>query len=129
MYDFRGKRILIADNNAYWQEKLENILAQTGACIVKAKDGREVVKTVENSLNMYDTQIHLVLMSMQMPLMDGIAVTRRLRSQEIYTPIIMQVSDMPDSISKSMNAGCTDNVTRPYSTTSLLSKIGYYLKR
>ena len=75
--DFRGKHILLAEDNELNREIAVEILSKYGFVVDTAENGVEAVKKIEESKpGDYD----LVLMDVQMPLMDGGEATRQIRA-------------------------------------------------
>jgi signal transduction histidine kinase/ActR/RegA family two-component response regulator len=76
-YSFVGKNILIAEDNDLNREILEELLLADGANVDTAENGKEAIDRVEDSpINYYDA----ILMDVNMPVMDGIESTKRIRA-------------------------------------------------
>lgn len=76
-YDFRGKRFLLAEDNALNREIAIELLSASGAVIDSACDGKQCVEMFEKApLNYYD----LILMDIQMPRMNGYMAAQTIRT-------------------------------------------------
>lgn len=77
LYDFRGKRFLLAEDNALNREIAIALLSASGAVIEYACDGKQCVEMFEKApLNYYD----LILMDIQMPRMNGYMAAQTIRA-------------------------------------------------
>ena len=77
--DFRGRCILLVEDNELNREIAEELLKQYGFLVDTAENGAEAVKKVKNSApGTYD----LVLMDIQMPVMNGYEATEQIRALE-----------------------------------------------
>lgn len=72
-YDFKGKRILLVEDNELNREIAEELIGATGASVESAEDGVQAVKKFKESAEGY---YDLILMDVQMPHMDGYEATR-----------------------------------------------------
>ncbi|MBN1254213.1 MAG: MEKHLA domain-containing protein [Deltaproteobacteria bacterium] len=113
--DSADNRLII---QAYFKRASDHIdIAENGAIAVeKFKSGK------------YD----LVLMDVQMPVMDGYAATREIRKWEQeqgrkQTPIIaLTAHAMKEDVQKSLDAGCTDHLTKPIKRATLMEAVQKY---
>ncbi|THF57195.1 response regulator [Pseudothauera rhizosphaerae] len=106
-----GARILLAEDNELNQQVASEILADAGFQVEVAEDGAVAVDMVQAAGELpYD----LVLMDMQMPVMDGLEATRRLRAQGCRLPIVaMTANAMQGDRERCLEAGMNDHVAKP----------------
>lgn len=118
-----GVRILLAEDNKINQQVAINILKKLGCQTDTALNGKEALKTLENST--YD----LVLMDIQMPEMDGFEATRTIRDTNSKVmnhniPIIaMTAHAMKEDKQRCIDNGMDDYTSKPINPTELLEKI------
>ena len=115
-----GARILLAEDNANNREVALDFLAAARIQVDVACDGAEAVHRV--LAGDYD----LVLMDIQMPGVDGLTATRRIRAIERHRdlPIIaMTAHALPADREKSMAAGMNDHLTKPIDPALLFSTL------
>ena len=118
-YNWLGKNILIAEDVEVNYRYLSTILADTKANIFWAKNGKEVVSKTLDSTN-----IDIVLMDIQMPLMDGYEATVEIRKQKPSLPIIAQTAyALPHDNIKCFEVGCNDYISKPINANLLKQKI------
>jgi len=118
-YNWTGKNILIAEDVEVNFRYLSTILADTKANIVWAKNGREAIdKTFDGS------NIDIVLMDIQMPLIDGYEATTEIRKTKPSLPIIAQTAyALPHDNIKCFEVGCNDYISKPINANLLKQKI------
>lgn len=124
----RPLRILLAEDSPDNRLVIQAYLKETPYQLDFAEDGLQVVEKVK--ARNYD----LVLMDIQMPELDGYEATERIRLWEREqgrrrTPIVaLTASVMPESIEKSLDAGCDSNLTKPIKKQTLLDTIHSFAK-
>ena len=112
---FRGRRVLLVEDNALNMEVAENLLRLSGLTVDRAFSGEEAVSMLERAApGRYD----LVFMDIRMPRMDGYqaaAAIRALGRSDLKSlPIIaMSASVMAKDVSKARSAGMNDHISKP----------------
>lgn len=112
---FRGRRVLLVEDNALNMEVAENLLRLSGLAVDRAFSGEEAVSMLERAApGRYD----LVFMDIRMPRMDGYqaaAAIRALGRGDLKSlPIIaMSASVMAKDVSKARSAGMNDHISKP----------------
>jgi CheY-like chemotaxis protein len=115
--------VLIAEDNPVNQKLTMRLLEKKGYATGLAENGKEVLKELER--RKYD----LILMDMQMPEMDGIEATRKIRSQKVGVPfrnipiIGLTANAMKGDRELCLDAGMDDYVTKPIKSQKLFEAI------
>ncbi|MBN1950499.1 MAG: PAS domain-containing protein [Bacteroidales bacterium] len=123
-YNWKGKTILIAEDEDVNYNLLETVLSPTQARIIRAKTGIEAIERVED-----DEQINLVLMDIKMPDMNGFEATRRIKDRKMDLPIIAQTAyAMSTDEENCIRSGCDDYLPKPLRIDTLLKKVDQYLR-
>jgi len=123
-YNWKNKRILVAEDEALNWMFIREMLRKTGAEVLRAKDGKEVVRQAK--------RIHpdVILMDIKMPELNGIEATRKIRSFDAGVPIIAQTAYvMAEEKEESMRAGCNHFVTKPLDRTVIMEIIDSHFKK
>ena len=116
----RGARVLLVEDNELNREVALGLLSDANLSIDVAENGQVAVEMT--ATDKYD----LVLMDMQMPVMDGIAATRAIRSNaKLRTlPIIaMTANVMAHDIEQCVEAGMNDHVAKPIDPDALFAAL------
>jgi len=119
---FSGVQILLVEDNLINQEVAREILEGRGVRVDVAGNGAEAVERVLLSGTTYDA----VLMDVQMPIMDGLEATRRIRADRSFAglPIIaMTASAMTRDHVLCLQAGMNDQVTKPIDVPQLFATL------
>ena len=115
--------ILICDDEKDIVSALKIYLASDDYNLYEAYDGREAVETIENN------DIHLVLLDIMMPGMDGMQVLNTIR-RERNTPVIFLTAKSEDTDKiLGLNVGADDYVTKPFNPVELLARVKSQLRR
>jgi two-component system sensor histidine kinase/response regulator len=121
-YNFSNFTIMIAEDIPYNYEYLSSILQRTGANILWAKDGIDVLKLYKSS------KIDLILMDIQLPEISGYEATSQIRQNDKLLPIIAQTAyAMAEDKKKCLDAGCNDVLVKPIRMDEVLTIVAKYL--
>lgn len=120
-YSFRGKRILLVEDNDLNAEIAQTILAGTGMTVDRACDGIQCVDVLKGSEPGY---YDMVLMDIQMPNMDGYEATRIIRQFEdkrlSEIPIIaMTANAFAEDRKQAFDAGMNGHIAKPINAEDL----------
>lgn len=112
-------RILLAEDSPLNHRLISTMLTKAGAVVDIVENGHDAVEKATASLaSPYD----LVLMDIQMPIIDGYAASKILRSRGFKAPIIaLTANAMIEDRERCLAAGCNDFMTKPIDRTRLLS--------
>lgn len=115
--------ILVCDDDADIVAAIEIYLSSEGYCIFKAFNGRQALDVIRGE------NIHLIILDVMMPEMDGIMAAVKIRETE-NIPIIMlsAKSEEPDRI-LGLNMGADDYVTKPFRPLELIARVKSQLRR
>lgn len=120
---FKGRTVLLAEDNKINQEVAIHLLEDVGIQVVIANNGREAIEKAKKQL------FDLILMDIQMPVMDGFSAANSLLNElKIETPIVaMTAHASPEDFIKSLDAGMVDHVTKPIDVHVFYSMLAKWL--
>jgi signal transduction histidine kinase/CheY-like chemotaxis protein/ferredoxin len=131
--DLSGVRLLLAEDIAINREIFTAILEPTGVSIDTAENGEEALEKYRSRPGGYD----IIIMDVQMPGMDGLEATRRIREFEKdpmtertkAIPIIAMTANVfKEDIERCLAAGMNDHLQKPIDEKALIEKITYFLQ-
>ena len=116
-------RILIVEDEKEINDAIEIYLKSQGYEVLKAYNGKQGIEIIKNN------EIHLAIIDIMMPIMDGIEMTLNIRNDYDF-PIIM-LSAKSEDIDKitGLNIGADDYVTKPFVPMELLARVASQLRR
>ena len=124
---FKGKRVLIADDDVRNVFSLASVLERQGMQVQFAENGNEAIAILRA-----DPNIDLVLMDIMMPELDGYEAMRAIREMPefVQLPIIsLTAKAMKGDRDRSIESGASDYITKPVDTDQLLSLMRVWLYR
>ena len=115
--------ILIVEDDKEIRDGIEIYLKSQGYVVYKAADGIEGLEKV------HQEEIHLAIVDVMMPRMDGIRMVMEMRKEYDF-PVIM-LSAKSEEVDKIMglNMGADDYVTKPFTPLELLARVNSHLRR
>lgn len=115
--------IAVIEDEVEIADAIEIYLRNQGYEVFKAHNGAEGWQLIEKQ------EIHLAIIDVMMPIMDGISLTMKLRQKHEF-PIIM-LSAKSEDIDKitGLNIGADDYVTKPFTPMELLARVHSQLRR
>jgi two-component system, cell cycle response regulator DivK len=120
-----GEPILIVDDNAVNLKLVKVLLVKEGYQVQTATDAEEALKSIEAS------KPRLILMDIQLPGMDGLELTRKLKAAPETKDIVvvaLTAYAMKGDEEKARAAGCGGYITKPIDTQALPVMILKYLQ-
>ncbi|HON19647.1 MAG TPA: response regulator [Salinivirgaceae bacterium] len=120
--DWKGKRILVAEDEEVNMIFFQEVLEETGVEILQAEDGAQALEIARKE------DIDLVLMDIKMPVMNGLDATRAIKSIKPQLPIVAQTAyALDEEKQKCFQAGCDDYISKPIDTIRLFTILKKYL--
>ena len=115
--------ILVCDDDKEIVDAIDIYLSQEGYHILKAYDGLQAIEIMKKE------EVHLILLDIMMPNLDGIRATRKIRETS-SVPIIM-LSAKSEDVDKilGLNIGADDYITKPYNPLELIARVKSQLRR
>lgn len=116
--------ILVVEDDKDIREGIDIYLRNQGYVVYQAGDGVEGLEIIQKE------EIHLAIVDIMMPRMDGITMMMKVREKGYDFPVIM-LSAKSEEVDKIMglNMGADDYVTKPFTTMELLARVKSHLRR
>lgn len=122
---YKDKTVLIVEDNEANFIYLHELIKPLGFKIIRAFNGKDAVEYIEKK-----TTIHLILMDMQLPEMDGFEATKRIKLISPSIPVIAQTAyALADERARAIDAGCDYYLSKPISADALLYLINEVLSK
>lgn len=115
--------ILVCDDDKEIVDAIDIYLSQERYHILKAYDGLQAIEIMKKE------EVHLILLDIMMPNLDGIRATRKIRETS-SVPIIM-LSAKSEDVDKilGLNIGADDYITKPFNPLELIARVKSQLRR
>lgn len=115
--------VLVVEDDKEIREGVEIYLKSQGYEVFQAADGVEGLEVIEKE------DIHLAIVDIMMPRMDGISMVVKLREKYVFPVIFLSAkSEEVDKI-MGLNMGADDYVTKPFTPMELLARVNSQLRR
>ena len=115
--------VLICDDERDIVSALKIYLESEGYATFPAYDGREALELLR------EREIHLVLMDIMMPRMDGISAMVKIREQSNVPVILLTAKGEDTDKVIGLNVGADDYITKPFNPVEMLARVRSQLRR
>ena len=115
--------ILVCDDDKEIVEAIEIYLTQEGYRILKAYDGTEALEMLERE------EVHLLLLDVMMPKLDGIRATLKIREKNSIPIIILSAKSEDADKILGLNVGADDYVSKPFNPLELVARVNSQMRR
>jgi len=117
-----SRRILVVDDSPTLRRLAANTLRAAGYDVIEAEHGQEGLDRLQQQVS----EIHAVVTDLNMPVMDGLTLTERVRTNPATSamPVLMVTTESsPEMRKKGRAAGATGWITKPYNPKKLVSSV------
>ncbi|KJS20362.1 MAG: PhoB family transcriptional regulator [Clostridiaceae bacterium BRH_c20a] len=115
--------ILVCDDDKEILEAITIYLNSEGYQVSKASNGIEALKIVE------ENEVHLIIMDIMMPQMDGLRATIKLREKNNIPVIMLSAKGEDTDKIMGLNMGADDYITKPFNPLELIARVKSQLRR
>ncbi len=109
--------ILVVEDDKEIRDGIEIFLKSQNYNVYKAEDGLKGLEIIK------DTEIHLAIVDIMMPRMDGITMTMRLREAYDFPVIMLSAKSEETDKVIGLNIGADDYVTKPFTPLELMARV------
>ena len=115
--------ILVCDDDREIVDAIEIYLSQDGYRIIKAYDGEQAIEIMKKE------EIHLLIIDVMMPKLEGIRATLRIREHSSIPIIILSAKSEDTDKILGLNIGADDYITKPFNPLELAARVKSNLRR
>lgn len=116
--------VLVVDDDKEIRKAIAIYLQNEEITVIEAEDGLVALKKLE------ENDVHLILLDVMMPNLDGIMTAYRIREKKLNVPIVM-LSAKSEDIDKihGLQIGADDYITKPFNPLELMARVKSHLRR
>ena len=115
--------ILAADDEIEILDALELYMLQDDFRLIKASDGREALTLFE------ENEVHMLLLDIMMPELDGFSVLRKIRETSTIPAIMISARDADYDKILGLELGADDYIAKPYNPLEVMARVKAQLRR
>ncbi|RYD03636.1 transcriptional regulator [Desulforamulus aquiferis] len=115
--------VLVVDDDKEIRDAIEIYLKNEGITVIKAKDGIEAIEKLNEQV------IHLIILDIMMPRLDGITATFKIREKQNIPIIILSAKSEDTDKILGLQVGADDYVTKPFNPLELIARVKSQLRR
>jgi DNA-binding response OmpR family regulator len=126
IYNFTGgfnMNILVCDDDREIVDAIEAYLKSEGYNILKSYSGKQAIDLADKN------EVHLIIMDIMMPEMDGITATTKIREIKNIPVIMLSAKSEESDIVLGLNMGADDYITKPFNPLELIARVKSHLRR
>ncbi len=115
--------VLVVDDEKEIRDAIEIYLKNEGITVIKAKDGLEAIEKLNEHV------IHLIILDVMMPRLDGITTTFKIREKQNIPIIILSAKSEDTDKILGLQVSADDYVTKPFNPLELVARVKSQLRR
>jgi DNA-binding response OmpR family regulator len=115
--------VLVVDDEEEIRNAIEIYLRNEGIKVIKAKDGIEAIE------NLDENDIHLIILDIMMPRLDGISTTFKIRESKNIPIIVLSAKSEDTDKILGLQVGADDYITKPFNPMELIARVKSQLRR
>ncbi len=115
--------VLVVDDDKEIRDGIEIYLKNEGVTVLKAQDGIEALEIIN------EQSVHLIILDIMMPKLDGIATTFKIREQKNIPIIILSAKSEDADKILGLHVGADDYITKPFNPMELVARVKSQLRR
>jgi CheY-like chemotaxis protein len=124
-YDFTGKSVLVVEDTMMSFKLIAAVLGQVNATVIHAHNGRKAIELCSG-----DQHFDIVVMDIQMPEINGIEATRKIKQMRPALPVIAATANTFDNEEAvCREAGCDSFITKPLQFVKLFELMKFHFDR
>jgi two-component system, OmpR family, response regulator VanR len=116
--------ILVVDDEKEIRDLIEIYLKNEGFNIIKAPNGLEALRILEGT-----TTVHLIILDIMMPVLDGIQACMRIREAKNMPIIMLSAKTQDHDKILGLGTGADDYVTKPFNPLELVARVKSQIRR
>jgi two-component system, cell cycle response regulator DivK len=116
-------KILYIEDGEIYRRTVRRLIVRLGYEIITAENGTQGYPLAKQAID-------LILMDVNLPDCDGLELVRRLRAENVLTPIVAVTGDVINvDRDDALQAGCNDFLAKPFESDELLQIVQAYVRR
>lgn len=115
--------VLVVDDDDEIRSAIEIYLRNEGLTVITAKDGIEAIEKLN------EHEVHMIVLDVMMPRLDGISATFRIREDKNIPIIILSAKSEDTDKILGLQMGADDYVTKPFNPVELIARVKSQLRR
>lgn len=115
--------ILVCDDEKEIVNAIEIYLSKEGYNILKAYNGKEALKVIQ------ENEVHLIILDIMMPEIDGISVANEVRKTKSIPIIMLSAKSEDYDKVAGLNNGADDYITKPFNPIELIARVNSQIRR